>query len=345
MNRSLFGPAVWLVLGLGLGAPTGVPASGSTPENATEGMLLVLNKHEDTLMLFDVPAHRRIATIKVGREPHEVAVTPDGRKAYVANTGEGSVSVVDLASATVVKTIRSERFVLPHGLAVTRDGRHLILTSEGSRRLFAIETRGDTITRSMSTTQKNAHMVAMQPDGRRAWVPNLGSDTVTLLKVPELRILGHYPVGAGPEGITVTSNGRFVLVALQRTDQLAILDASDAGLMALVSTGRTPVRVATTPNGFTALVANRGSDDLTVVDVLERRVRARVAVGRRPGGIAINGRGTRGYVCNNDSNSVSVVSIPGFEVTGTIEVGAHPDGIAFAARNPPVRGQGRGGRS
>ncbi len=303
----------------------------------SEGRLLVLNKHDDTLMVFDVPSYEKLATIPVGREPHEVAATPDGRKAYTSNVRDKSLSVVDLKAARVSRTLRPDRLDFPHGLAVTPDGRHLIATSEGSRRLFLIDVAKDVVLRSVTTTQSRAHMAVALAGGKRACVTNVGSDSVSLLRIPELRITKNVPVGNEPEGIAATPNGRWIVVALQGSDQAAILDAGSGAVLARLPTGRTPIRVSVTPNSFTALVPNRGSDDVTVLDVLARRVKSTVRVGRRPGGVVTDAAGARAYVCNNDSNTVSVLSIPGLEVTRTIPVGAHPDGIAFVPRREDAR--------
>jgi YVTN family beta-propeller protein len=43
-----------------------------------------------------------ITTIQVGKLPIGVAVTPDGSKLYVANSGDGNVSVIDTATNTVI---------------------------------------------------------------------------------------------------------------------------------------------------------------------------------------------------------------------------------------------------
>ncbi len=314
----------------GAGAQAAVAQEG-TSRSVSEGRLLVLNKHEDTLMVFEVPSHRRLATVKVGQEPHEVVATPDGRKAYVSNLKGRSVSVIDLGTYKVVRTLRSENLDSPHGLGVTPDGRRVLLTSEGSRRLFLIDATRDVFLRSVTTSQKRAHMVAIGRGGRRAFVANVGSDSLTFLKLPDLRVAQQVRVGTGPEGIAVTPNGRWVLVALQGTDQVAVLDAEEGQVLGRLPTGRTPIRIAVVPGSFMALVSNRGSNDVTVLDVLERRVKASVKVGSSPGGLTTNARGTRAYVCNNNSNNVSVVSLPGFEVTDEIAVGAHPDGIAFVS--------------
>jgi DNA-binding beta-propeller fold protein YncE len=38
----------------------------------------------------------RLVEILVGKEPNGVALSPDGSRAYVANTGDGSVSVLNI---------------------------------------------------------------------------------------------------------------------------------------------------------------------------------------------------------------------------------------------------------
>jgi YVTN family beta-propeller protein len=336
--RGTRGAVAALALGVLVVPPeTGsAPAAQETVTPASEGRLLVLNKQDDSLMVFDVPSYKRLATLSVGKEPHEVVATPDGLKAYVSNVRDKTISVIDLARLRVTRTLRSERFDRPHGLAMTPDGRYLLLTSEGSRRFFLIDAARDVILRSVTTTQARSHMVVILEGGRRAFAANVDSDSVSLLTLPELRVLKHVPVGDGPEGIDATPNGRWVLVALQSADQVAILDASNGAVLARMPAGRTPIRVAVTPNSFTALVSNRASDDVTVLDILARRVKTTVPVGHRPGGVATNALGSRAYVCNNDSNTVSVISIPGFEVVQTIPAGAHPDGIAFVPHRAPA---------
>ena len=251
-----------------------------------------------------------------------------------------SLSVVDLKAYKVVKTIRSPMFDYPHGLGITADGRRLLLTSEGSHRLVLIDTARDVVLRTLTTNQQGSHMVTLLKGDRRAYVANRKSDTISEISVPDLKIVRNLKVGAGPEGIASTANGRWLLVALQGSDQLAILHNESREPVARVPTGATPVRVAVTPNSFTALVSNRASNDVTVIDLLERRVKATVRVGLSPGGIVSNAQGTRAYVCNNGSNSVSVISIAGGEVTETLPAGAGPDGVAFVPNPGPARQRG-----
>ena len=49
--------------------------------------LIVLNKSEHTASLIDPESGKTIAKLAVGRGPHELIVSPDGRTAYVSNFG------------------------------------------------------------------------------------------------------------------------------------------------------------------------------------------------------------------------------------------------------------------
>src|SRR5262249_34450151 len=49
--------------------------------------LVVLNKSEHTASLIDPDTGKTLAKLPVGRGPHEVIVSPDGRTAYVSNFG------------------------------------------------------------------------------------------------------------------------------------------------------------------------------------------------------------------------------------------------------------------
>ena len=69
--------------------------AASTPANA----LLVLEKEQNTLVIVDPATLTIVARVPVGSDPHEVAVSDDGKTAYISNYSNGnSISVVDLVA-------------------------------------------------------------------------------------------------------------------------------------------------------------------------------------------------------------------------------------------------------
>ena len=72
-----------------------------------------------------------------------VAITPDGNRAYVTSPGEGTVSVIDTATNTVVATIPVG--VGPIGVAITPDGTRAYVTNGDSNTVSVIDTATNTL--------------------------------------------------------------------------------------------------------------------------------------------------------------------------------------------------------
>src|SRR5581483_5581461 len=82
----------------------GAPAHGLavTPDQKT---LCVLSKMNTRIYFYSLPDLKLQGESKVGHHPDWVTLTPDGKRAYVANAGSNSVSVIDIASRKEIVTI------------------------------------------------------------------------------------------------------------------------------------------------------------------------------------------------------------------------------------------------
>ena len=97
--------------------------------------LVVLNKADATLVTVDPASGKILGTVATGEAPHEVAISADGRTAFVANYGSqtpgSTISVVDLTAMKEVRRVDVSPLRRPHGVAVA-DGK-LYYTSETNR--------------------------------------------------------------------------------------------------------------------------------------------------------------------------------------------------------------------
>jgi YVTN family beta-propeller protein len=123
-------------------SPNGLVAYGV---NQSSNAVLVI----DTEKLRADPSVAVIKTIPAGNFPWEVAVTPGGRFAYVANCGNGcfdtaatgsSVMVIDTALNTVVNTMPVADGNNPWNVAITPDGRFAYVTNGFSNTVSVIDT-------------------------------------------------------------------------------------------------------------------------------------------------------------------------------------------------------------
>lgn len=72
-----------------------------------DGKFLIANGSLfDLVAIYSIPDLKLVGTVKVGREPNWIVVSPDGTRAFVSNRASDDVSVIDLASRKEVARIK-----------------------------------------------------------------------------------------------------------------------------------------------------------------------------------------------------------------------------------------------
>jgi YVTN family beta-propeller protein len=135
---------------------------------AEPARLLVLHKAASTLGFY-TPEGKLLAQVAVGRHPHEMALSRDGRFVYItdngtmriedAGQGGNTVSVVDVKTRKRIATISLGKFHRPHGLDLDAQSGRLLVTTENPDRLLLIDLASRSVLRTYDTGGKTAHMV------------------------------------------------------------------------------------------------------------------------------------------------------------------------------------------
>lgn len=292
-------------------------------------VLLVTNKEENTVSFVDAQARAEIARVSTGRNPHEVAVTPDGRWAFIANYAESSLTVVDVPAMRADGRVDLAPHSRPHGIVVTSDGKTVWVTTEGSRHVVAVDVASRRVARAIETGQDGTHMLALAPTRRKLYTANLGSGTATAIDLETGTVLRHIATGAGAEGIAVTPDERWVLVTNREAGTLSVIDAETDEVVREVAAGEFPIRVEVTPRGRRALVSDARAGELLEVVVGTWEIRRRLAVGSFPVGIEIVPDGGRAYVANTADDRITEIDLEAWRRAGTIATGDEPDGMAY----------------
>jgi len=268
-----------------------------------------------------------VFTIPVGRNPHEVAVAPNGSKLYVPNAAGNSVSVIDLRTNSETKKITHPDFNNPHGVAFTPDSRRALVTSERSRKIFVLDAMTDQVLRVIETDQGGTHMVTVNTAGTHAYFTNRESNTVTFMDLNDYRILANVNVGRGAEGFALSPDGRQIWVGNRNDSTISVVDVPSRSTIATFSSGQNPIRLAFTPDGKHVVSPDGASGNVDVYDAATRRKIQTVPASA--GGIVAATDGKRMYVASQGSNEVQVIDTATWKVTNRIPVGSGPDGIAY----------------
>lgn len=282
------------------------------------------------------PSSAVVASIPIGDYGTDVAVRPDGARAYVT-LRTNKVLAIDTASRTVAATITTGG--QPGGLAVTADGSRGYVMDMTAQNVFALDTRSDallaTIPVGIIARPIMTPSVAIAPDGRHAYLAYATSEDDHLLIVDTgtNRIVKDQFLPIHPAGVAVSPDGSKVYVAgckLVCVDgALLTLDATSANTTSTLPLAAAPSGMVLSPDGRRAYVANGRDASVAIVDLGSSGV-STVSVSPQPVGIALHPNGRLLYVTSLGTGRIDVVDTAAGNVVGGINVAAMPRAIAIS---------------
>jgi YVTN family beta-propeller protein len=332
--------------------------AASTPANA----LLVLEKAQNTLVIVDPATLTIVARVPAGNDPHEVAVSDDGKIAYISNYSNGNtIAVVDLMAQKPLSPIDLGALKQPHGLEFTAG--KLYFTAEGAKVVGRYDPATEKIDWVIGTGQNRTHMVTVSKDLKTVFTSNVSSATISIIDQsapqggpPPMRGPGrgpapggrpggppmrppapdwnvtNVPVGHGSEGFDLTPDGKQLWVANAQDQTISILDVESKKIVATISSTQAANRLKITLDGKYAFVSDMGGNDLLVVDVATRKEYKKIALPATSEGLLMAPGGKIAYTTLNTRDSVAVIDLETMKMTGEVKTGRGPDGLAWAAR-------------
>jgi DNA-binding beta-propeller fold protein YncE len=300
------------------------------PAAAPAGGLLVASNAEDTVTLLDDATLRPIARFPTGSRPHEIAVSPDQRFAYVANTGEvgRGITVIDLARREVAATWSTGDH-LPHDVRVSRDGELVWAACGPTRAVIELDADDGSLVRAFETGLEGGWMLAASPDDRTLFVAHLEGGAISAIDRASGTVSVHR-TQPGEMGMDVAPDGAEVWVANVETGALTVLDPrADRIVASFASGGASPMRVRFTPDGKRVLVAHAEPPALVVFDRARRAPAATIRLPAAPKILTVSGDGRRAFLDSPTASLVMAVDLRGGRVAATTPVGKTPDGLAW----------------
>jgi YVTN family beta-propeller protein len=282
--------------------------------------------------------------VGVGKAPMAVAVDVRANRAFVVNSGDNSVSLLDARSGSVLRTVP-----LRNG-AVEKSGDRstTAVDDERTSRIFVVNQRTPPANSSVSvldarsgivlrTTRVGLFATAAAVDGRtqRVFVTNQDSNTVSVLDAPSGAMLRTIPVGMGPGDVAVDERAGRVFVANGYDGTVSVLDAGMGTLRRTISTGQKGHGLALVVGLTGHVFAFNQNGRMSVLDPATGTVVRTVALGMVPGGAAMDERTGRIFITAPGSNMqghrVGVLDARSGALVRTVPVGAGPRGVVVDA--------------
>jgi YVTN family beta-propeller protein len=314
------------------------PAARPVPSTGT---IVTSNMTTKSASLIDVATGAIVATMPTSTNPHEAAVSNDGRWAVISIYGDQtdvghSLLVIDVEHGVADRTIELGTLKRPHGVKFLPGDDYLVLTSEVAGRIALVNFAKGTVDTTIETGQAQSHMIAVTPDGKRGFSTNVGAGSVSAFDLAARARTGIFPVGTRVEGIAVTPNGREVWVGGNESKTVYVLDTSSGTVTAKIPGFGMPYRIAITPDGKTAVVTDPGAERIHIVDVARHEVRKTIEVPMQngspvsPQGVTIVPDGSAALVTLKAAGQVAIVDLAEGKIVKTLTTGGGSDGVAFS---------------
>jgi YVTN family beta-propeller protein len=138
-----------------------------------------------------------LTVIPVGSRDEGFDVSPDGKEAWVANAGDGTISIIDIASKRVTATLAAN---VPgaNRLKFTPDGKLVLVSAGPNAVVFDAATRNEI---KRLPIGHGSGGILVQPDGARAFVACSPDNYVAVIDLKTLSVVGHIDAGGNPDGM------------------------------------------------------------------------------------------------------------------------------------------------
>jgi YVTN family beta-propeller protein len=211
--------------------------------------------------------------------PSSPVIRLSARRARRSAARTAAVLAIGLAAAVAWTTAstrpdRVTRFAGPSSsqpLALSADDALLAVANPDNDTVSLFDVRSDAHQKLAEiTVQKEPNGVAWRPDGRKLYVANTVSGTVTMIRVVrnrhgEPRVLGArktIAVGTEPYGLALTPNGRKLYVTNARSNTVSVIDTlTDQVIKTIHNVGFEPRGIAITNSGYVCPAIEDDGDD------------------------------------------------------------------------------------
>jgi YVTN family beta-propeller protein len=298
------------------------------------GRLFVVSKAKKALQVFDAETGKMEFEIAGHGEPHEVAVTTDGRFAFIGDAVgyKNTVTVVDVEKRAVSEEINFQPHLRAHGLAVTKDGTKLYATSAPTRAVVELTSSPLKIARTFKFFADTVENIALTPDESLLFASSSFDGNIQVIDLAKGEFERSIISGAGAEGLNVTPDGTELWVSNRVDQTVAVIDLAKRKRVATIPCVGNPMHVYFTADGSEAVVTVAVGDRLAIFNRAKRTETTRFEVGDFPIEMTWGEAGGPAFVACAVGNDIAVVDIAARKVLRRIPCGGDPEGIAYAPK-------------
>lgn len=182
-------------------------------------------------------------------------------------------------------------------------------------------------TTAVGTTPGGA---ALTPSGAYLYVPNYGSNTVSVIATGTGTLVTTISVGTRPMFAAAAPNGNTVYVSNSGSTSVSVISTATNTVTATISVGSQPQGMVVSPDSSTLYVANYGANTISVIATSTNTVTATWGGGNSPSQLTLNAAGTTLYAPGSTYHLLIGITTSTGATAGTATTGTYPRGVAIS---------------
>jgi YVTN family beta-propeller protein len=294
------------------GAPTSVSASTA----------VVLNSDDDTLSVVSSDGYHEVSRVHIGRGPHHLIASPDGRTLVVAMSGSNELVLIDRTTGVETKRVEASD---PYQIGFSPDGKWFVAASLRLDRIDIYDGVTFQVAHRLAAPTMPSH-IAFSRDSGMVFVTLQGTDSVVAIDLASGKELWTARVGPTPAGIVTRPSGT-LLVGVMGADYIAEMDPRDGSVLRKIQTGNGAHNFLAAPDGKTLYVTNRVAGTISVLDADTLEVKNTLTAPGGPDDMALSPDGKELWVTDRWRAAVGIIELASGALKATVPVGRSPHGI------------------
>ncbi|HQT76933.1 MAG TPA: YncE family protein, partial [Rhodopila sp.] len=215
------------------------------------GIAFIINSGGASISVIDMGTQKEVRRIPTLREPHHVALSPDGRSLLVGDTAGNQMMFLDPNTGAVQRRIPVAD---PYQLGFSPNGKFLTVNGLARNQVDVYDAGTMKLLKRFHVVATPSHL-AYSPDSSMVYVTLQDSDKLAAFDLRTMTPAWTVPIGKTPAGV-LWLNGR-LLVADMGTDHLAEVDPATGKVIGTVETGRGAHQLFLSPDKKILWVNNR----------------------------------------------------------------------------------------
>ena len=230
------------------GGPPPKPGSAEAEEDENE------EKIPARIAVVDLALGKKVRDIVGGSETEGIEFSADGSKLVITNEADNTVTVHDIASGKLLKTIKTHEYGdRPRGIKVSPDGNTYLATLEYGNKFMVLD-KDFNFVRTVPTGD-TPYGIAYDASGKNIYVASNKSKTLEVYDAKTYEKIKEAPTGNRCWHFSFTPDNKQILLACGKSDAVLVYDAETLAQTGQIEVKNLPWGLVTYPKAMGSLDA------------------------------------------------------------------------------------------